>query len=475
MQAMHVSPFGGTWYPGGCEELERLLEDLFARSVERTGPFLRDGALGFVVPHAGVEYSGCVAAAAYRHLQRHPAQRAVVLGFAHRGGPAGVAIPDVDGYATPLGEVRTDREAMARLAARQPFREVPEQRICDHSVEIQLPLLQWAAPQMQVVPLFVGHLDGPARDAAAEALAGLCGPGTVFLVSSDLTHFGRAFGYQPFAVDSAVSARLEELDRGVMEAAASLDAEMFLAAIRESSATVCGVAPISLWLRTLETAGGEEVFQQTLDYQTSGEITGDYDHTVSYGALGYFRAPSFCLDAQARALLLESAQATLAHLRATNDPKAVPQSATPESLAQRLGVFVGLHQGKRLLGCVGNPTGRESLAVSVPEMTLRAALEDPRFPTVLGVEGPIEIEISVLSPAKPVRNASRFRIGEHGACLDLGSRRGLLLPQVAAGREWTREQFLGALSMKAGMGSQGYKNPRARLSVFRAQVFATGE
>jgi AmmeMemoRadiSam system protein A len=259
-----------------------------------------------------------------------------------------------------------------------------------------------------------------------------------------------------------------------MEAAASLDAEMFQMAIRESRATVCGVAPISLWLRTLELAGGEEVFQQTLDYQTSGEITGDYDHTVSYGALGYFPARSFCLDAQARALLLESAQATLANLRATNEPKAVPPSAMPESLAQRLGVFVGLHQGKRLLGCVGNPSGRESLAVSVPEMTLRAALEDPRFPTVLGVEGPIEIELSVLSPAKPVRDASRFRIGEHGACLEMGSRRGLLLPQVAAGREWTREKFLGALSMKAGLGSQGYKNPRARLSVFRAQVFATG-
>ena len=83
------------------------------------------------------------------------------------------------------------------------------------------------------------------RDAAADILAGLCGPDTVFLVSSDLTHYGRAFGYQPFPADSKISARLSQLDRGLMEAAASLDPRFFLEDIERTRSTLCGRAPIA--------------------------------------------------------------------------------------------------------------------------------------------------------------------------------------------------------------------------------------
>src|ERR1035438_5840767 len=312
MHAVHVSPYVGTWYPDCRTDLERLLDDLFETSAQRTGAFLFANPLGFVVPHAGLQYSGAVAAAAYRHVRRRQPRRAVVLGFAHRGGrpgravggggaqgggPPGVSVPDIDEYETPLGEVRVDRQTMERLANHRPFRFVAEDRICDHSVEIQLPLLQHAAPHARVVPLFAGHLDPHERDAAAETLAALCGPHTVFLVSSDLTHYGRASGYQPFPADSKISARLAQLDRGAMEAAASLDPPFFLEEIEKSRATLCGRSPIALWLRTLAFVAGDEIFQETLDYQTSGDITGDYDHTVSYGALGYFPVQSFWVDA----------------------------------------------------------------------------------------------------------------------------------------------------------------------------------
>ena len=257
MAALHVSPYGGSWYPGRRAELERLLDELFADSERRTGPHLLANAVGFVVPHAGLEYSGTVAAAAYRHVREQKPRRVVILGFAHRGGPAGVSIPAIDGYETPLGSVRVDRDAVAWLAEHAPFQAVPESWICDHSLEIQLPLLQRAAPGATVVPLFVGRLDAAARDRAADILASMNAPDSVFLVSSDLTHYGRAFGYEPFAVDSAIGGRLEQLDGSVMEAAASLDADMFAEAVRESRATVCGVAPISLWLRTLAFVKGD--------------------------------------------------------------------------------------------------------------------------------------------------------------------------------------------------------------------------
>ena len=470
MHAVHVSPYGGTWYPDCRTDLELLLDDLFECSKQRTGDWLFANPLGFVVPHAGLQYSGAVAAAAYRHIRRQPPERAVVLGFAHRGGPAGVSIPNIDEYETPLGEAAVDRETMERLAGHSPFRLVAEDRICDHSVEIQLPLLQYAAPHTRVVPLFVGHLDDRERDSAAEILAGLCGPETVFLVSSDLTHYGRAFGYQPFPADSKISARLSRLDRGIMEDTASLDAQFFQEAIEKSRATLCGRSPIALWLRTLAFVAGDEIFQETLDYETSGDVTGDYDHTVSYGALGYFPVQSFWVDATERSLLLESARETLRHLRASGEHLPIPPREITPALSRKAGVFVSLHQGERLLGCVGNRLSCESLAENVPEMTLRAALDDPRFPTVLGVDGEIDIEISILSPMKPVRDARAFRVGQHGATLDYGGRQALLLPQVALGHDWTSDQFLSALSVKAGLGTKGYQSAGARLNVFQAQV-----
>ena len=87
----------------------------------------------------------------------------------------------------------------------------------------------------------------------------------------------------------------------LIDAAASLDPRFFLDEIEQSRATLCGRSPIALWLRTLAFLKGDEIFQETLDYQTSGDITGDYDHTVSYGALGYFPVQSFWVDAPERA------------------------------------------------------------------------------------------------------------------------------------------------------------------------------
>lgn len=473
MAAVHVSPYGGSWYPGRRADLERLLDQLFEGAAARTGPYLFERPLGFVVPHAGLEYSGQVAAAAYRHLRRRNPKCAVIIGFAHRGGPAVVSIPAIEEYQTPLGRVCVHQGKTQRLAGRGPFEFVAESRICDHSVEIQLPLLQWAAPGAEIVPLFVGNLGSADRQSAAEILAELYDEDTVFLVSSDLTHYGRAFGYEPFPADSAISERLRHLDSTIMDASASLDPDIFLGAVRERHATVCGVAPISLWLRTVAFVHGSEIFQQVLDYQTSGEITGDYCHSVSYGALGYFPAESFLLGETEQEMLLKSASDTLENLRRTREPKPIPPGEMSPALTRKAGVFVSLHQGERLLGCVGARAGRENLADTVPEMTLRAALDDPRFNTVLGIEGRIDIEISVLSPMKMVRDPRAFQVNVHGASIELRGHQGLLLPQVARSRGWNTERFMSALCAKAGLDSKSYQNPAACLSLFRAQVFST--
>lgn len=470
--AVHASPLSGTWYPNNRPALEALLGELWRKSEERTGAFVLPGGRAFLAPHAGLSYSGTVAAAVYRHLERQQPRCVLIAGFSHRGAPVGISIPDVEAYETPLGRVSVDMELADEISAVAPFRKLPESRLCDHSVEIQLPLLQKALPRATVVPLYVGRLDREAREKAAGVLARCMAPDVVLVASSDLTHFGRDFGFEPFPVNRAVAERLRRLDFQVLQSSGSLREEMFLETLRETSATVCGGDPIALTLATLRRIdSGGESFQEVLDYQTSGEITGDFHHSVSYGSLGFFPYASFELDEQAQKALLDLARRTLAEYLRTGR-QVVPefQPSGLAALARRAGLFVTLHQNGKLRGCLGRITKAESLEKSVPELTMAAALEDSRFDPVSPSEEGITVEISVLSPMKRITQAGDFRLHEHGAILKAKGRQGLLLPQVATESNWSAEQFLQALGTKAGAGGGAHLDPSAEISVFRAQV-----
>ncbi len=463
MSTVHISPYSGTWYPADEVELDRLIDECFESSARRTGPYILPDGLGYVVPHAGPQYSGVVAAAVYRALRQQKPERIILLAFPHRGGLGGVAVPQTGAVWTPLGDVAIDQALATR------FRRIAEDRVCDHSFEIQLPFLQKAAPGARISPLYVGPMSDSERRSAAEILAEEWRPGTVFLASSDFTHYGRNFGYVPFPADDHIAARLQALDFECIQAAASLDCSLFHETLAETAATVCGSDPIALLLDTLRRLRPGDPFQVTLDYQTSGEITGDYHHSVSYAALGYYNSSAFELSADDREELLTSAHETLRLLRATGRRELVCAQMGSLALESRRGVFVSLHRGAELLGCVGCVTGASPLAEAVPEYALAAALEDPRFRPGAAVEGPVDIEISVLTPLRRVRNACGFQVGRHGAVLTHGGRSGLLLPQVAGGRGWDAAQFVAALERKSGVDAE---DPRARMYIFEAQVFA---
>ena len=471
MTHAHVSPFAGSWYPSQAAELRPLVEGLFAESVRRIGASPWPDPLGLIVPHAGLVYSGTVAAAAFRHLAEARPERVFLLGFPHRGSASGVYLPDIEALETPLGRTLIDREAWRRLAAAPGFQVVPEASVCDHSVEIQLPLLQHALPATPIVPLYVGPLNAAERAAAAHTLVGVRRPGDVFVASSDLTHYGRAFQYQPFPVDSLTESSLRELDDEIIEAAGSVDSGLFLDTVRKLKATACGVEPIALLLDVLGLLG-DDIYQATLDYDTSGHITGDFGHSVSYGALGLFHADSFRLGLADQRALLASARATFEQSRASGERKSVPPAPLTPALGRRAAVFVSLHQGEHLLGCIGSRAPVSDLARVVPEMTLAAAWDDPRMAPATHTSGPVDIEISVLTPMRRVRGAAEFRVGRHGAYLERGLHAGLLLPQVADNRFWTAAEFLAALCQKAGLPKGTENDPAARLRLFEAQVFS---
>ncbi len=457
---MHASPFAGRWYPAVGSELRALIDDVLDESSKRANGFTRPGGIAFVVPHAAPEYSGTVAAAAYRHIAERRPKRIVLLGFSHRGGIKGIAVPNVDEISTPLGVTQIDVEAASAFQK--------DAGLCDHSVEIQLPFLTVVAPDAKVLPLYAGHLDEAERGAAASQIRELLDGDTVLIASSDLTHYGRDFGFVPFPHDELTGTRLSEMDAGTMKSAGSLDAGLFLDELGESGSTVCGYEPIALLLEVLSGIAGDEIFQETLDYQTSGEITGDYSHSVSYGALGYFPYRSFTVSDEASQNLMDSARRTLEHLRATGEQHPTAAASLSE-LDQRLPVFVTLYQSGELLGCIGQVRRLDGLRDSVPHLTLSAALEDDRFEP-LRPGSPVEIEISVLSPFKRIADPSPLIAGEHGGMIENVYSAGLLLPKVASERGWDRDQFLTALARKAGVGPDAYSDPGTHLSIFRAQV-----
>jgi MEMO1 family protein len=460
MSATHISPFAGSWYPEHAEKLRALLTRLFAESRRRTGEWMTPGPVACVVPHAGIEYSGAVAAAAYRTLACQPPEQIVVLAFPHHGALRGVAVPDIGSISTPLGPVELDLEDYPRLA---------ESSLCDHSFEIQLPFLQTAAPRARITPLYVGRLTAEERVAFAATLASRWRPGVVFLASSDFTHYGRDFHYRPFPPDER---KLRELDCACIEAAGCQDAGMFLETLDSTGATVCGVAPITLLLETLRLLGGREIYQSTLDYGTSGDVTGDRETTVSYAALAWHRRTDLALAAADGEALLEAAGATLRQLRETGRREAVAARGSA-ALQARRGAFVTLSSGGDLLGCIGNATGHEPLSSMIPDLALAAALDDPRFRPAARQPGPIDIEISLLTPFRRLRAESDFRLGIDGAVLKWKNRSGLLLPQVAEDHGFTEpRQFLSALARKTVAPPDAWRMPEARLYGFEAQRFS---
>ena len=468
MVAAHVSPYGGTWYPLQQRRLNVLFDELFEGSCCRTGPCVLRGALAGLVPHAAPRYSGTVAAAVYRHVQAVKPERVFILGFNHAGGSRDVSVPNVERYRTPLGEIAVDTSCTRALSA-VPFQLVPESETCDHSVEIQLPFLQRVAPTVRVVPLCVGQLGETQRTAAAEVLARVWRPGDFILASSDLTHYGTRFGCVPFPVDSQVARRLRELDRAVLDGASSIDCGLFLDTLRKSAATPCGLQPLLLLLRTLSLMDSDTIFQQELDYQTSGEISGDFSESVSYAAACYFRKNSFEVNAAEQHELLVSAQATLERLRQTGQREVVSLRSIP-AFERCAPIFMTLTYQGHVIGCIGHVFRYMPLAEAVPRLTMEVALDDPRRLPDDRIPPNINIEISLLTPMKLVRSADAVRIGRNGVYLEWGAHRSLLLPQVA-GADWTTTRFLDLLFQKAGLRRQLHDDPQRRLYIFEAQVF----
>lgn len=147
-----------------------------------------------------------------------------------------------------------------------------------------------------------------------------------------------------------------------------------------------------------------------------------------------------------------------------------------ETLLQPQGAFVSLHQEGDLRGCIGTFFADEALAHAVQKMAVAAGWEDPRFRPLSASElARIQIEISALSPLRPIEDLKEIEVGKHGLFVTKGMHRGVLLPQVATEYGWDRERFLDQTCVKAGLRADAWRKGGVKVEVFSAEVFGEHE
>jgi len=471
------SPLAGRWYEADPVRLKAEIQGFIDAATNAP----MENVCALLLPHAGYRYSGPTAGYGVKAVQGKTFRRVVLMGPSHSVPLRNTAaLPDVTHIATPLGEVPLDLECIAALKADPHFATMPEAHASEHSVQIEIPLLQCALGPFQLVPIVLGDVDGPGARAIGAAIQAWLGPDTLLIASSDFTHYGPNYGFAPFGPVDAE--KIRALDMGAFQCIQNKDPEGFLKNLKETGATVCGHAPIAVMLAMLP----KDSEAHLLHYDTSGRIMNDEANSVSYVAAAFSgkwpegehpaapKEKTMILSDKDKADLLALARGTLTyyfeHGKAPESPQALGLTLSPEIKEPR-GVFVTLQKNGQLRGCIGHIAPQMPLENAVIENAMSAAFRDPRFDRLVKEELPaLRIEISVLTPLAPVASYQDIKIGQHGMVLSKKGRRAVFLPQVAPEQGWGLEETLSHLAQKAGLGPDDWREG-AQYEVFEAIVF----
>jgi AmmeMemoRadiSam system protein A len=176
------------------------------------------------------------------------------------------------------------------------------------------------------------------------------------------------------------------------------------------------------------------------------------------------------LTGSERQLLLKIARQAIA-TELAGLPFSLPMVTNPNLLEHR-GAFVTLHKHGRLRGCIGTFSANRPLYEVVGDMAISAAFKDLRFRPLGSSEfEKIDLEISALTPLKPITDINEIKIGSHGIYIIQGSFHGVLLPQVATKNKWNRLTFLNQTCIKAGLAPGCWKDPKTQVNIFSAEIF----
>jgi AmmeMemoRadiSam system protein A/AmmeMemoRadiSam system protein B len=410
---------------------------------------------------------------AYAQLAQAPVSRVVLMAPSHYVPFDAVSTGTYLRLATPIGDVPVDVDACETLLASPLFVARTDTHREEHALGTHLPFLATLFPETPIVPLVCGQLTDEGVADTIELLAkAFPDDRTLWVASSDFTHFGPEFDYVPFA--DRVHERIEELDREGIDRILALDGKGFTTFVARTGATICGAEPVRILLGVLQRLGIRK--GHLVDYTMSGKMMGDEHHSVSYAAIAFgAAAPAapFELTEEEQAAALELARAAIASdlFGRTFD---MPDDLPP-ALRKTGTCFVTLTIDGALRGCIGEMEGSGPLCESIARNARSAAFGDWRFTPLTAPEfDSVHLEISVLSPMRRIDGPDEFIVGTHGIWIEKGRHHAVFLPQVAPEQGWDRRTTLEHLCRKAGMKADSWQRGTT-FKVFTAHVFGEGE
>jgi AmmeMemoRadiSam system protein B len=271
----------GSWYEGNPNKLRKQIEELF---THRLGPgslpkTVEDGPrniVGLVVPHAGYEASGPVAAHAYHSLAKDGKPDVIVVfGPKHAIWRNTLSIMNEGAWRTPLGDVEIDTETANQIVNASNIVDVDDRAHADeHSIELQLPFLQYIyGSEFKFVPICFRRQDLTSSREVGKAVAeALRGKNALVIASSDMTH------YEP-------QERAEKKDKMAIDAALDMDEQRYYQTVEAYGISTCGYGPVIAAITAAKELDAKKA--QLLCYKTSGDVLGDRSAVVGYASIAF--------------------------------------------------------------------------------------------------------------------------------------------------------------------------------------------
>lgn len=396
------SVVAGQFYPESPDKLRALIKGLVDEKIAK------EDVIGLLSPHAGFIYSGMVTGAAISRVKFK--DTFIIIGPNHTGNGVPLSIMTEGTWQTPLGNVDIDTELAKKiLASSQYLQEDSLAHQFEHSVEVQLPFLQYFKPDIKFVPIVLGGDGAEAYKELGRAIAKAIQETkkeAVIIASSDMTH------YEPDEL-------ARRKDKEAIEAILNLDADELLKRVKDLDISMCGYAPAVAMITAARELGASRA--ELVKYQTSGDVVGDYMSVVGYA--GIIVAPMSPLARLAK-------ETVETYVKEGRTPKV--KELTPE-MKEKAGVFVSLHKrGGGLRGCIGTfePT-QKNVAEEIMANAVSSSTRDPRFFPVTPEElKDLEYSVDVLTKPVPVADQKTLDPRKYGVIVECGWRRGLLLPDL---------------------------------------------
>lgn len=458
----------GQFYPSDPIELKSTLKTLFSKAV---APKNIKNVLAIISPHAGYVYSGEVAASCFNQIDPNKVYDNIfIIGSSHRIAFEGAAVYSKGNFLTPLGTVKVNAEIGKTLIKRYNFfTDRDEAHLSEHSLEVQLPFLQYIMKKdFKIVPIVLGTQKPEMCKLIADALKPYLNSKNLFIISTDFSHYPKYS--DAVKIDKATAdAIVSNSSKNLLETLSKNEEK----GIPNLATSLCGWTSVTTLIYMTENTPGIDV--KVIDYKNSGDSEiGDKKRVVGYYSFAVSikeKKMEFNLNEKDKKELLSIARRTIEQYLNKNTLPEIDTSKLSNNVKTKCGAFVTLHKQGMLRGCIGHFEADEPLYKIVQQMAVAASTQDYRFSPVKPNEvKELEIEISALTPMQKIKSIDEIELGKHGIYIKKGPRGGTFLPQVATETGWTKDQFLGYCAQdKAGLGWDGWKD--ADIYTYEALVF----